>query len=243
MVVKICDPVYYDDVYERAGLDVVWPAFGDYSREAAANNKLQTSLAAKDITPTFYRIWFTEIATLIGSFGQQHIHTRIVHLILIEPIQGECMLHVNPYDMRRRTRSRILEQMLDAEIIIFHAGVRHRDFHPLNVFLWYSNYDAPDLRVKIVEFNIAAVIGIEDSGERLNQLEQLWPCSPIVRFFCTMVDFSRYGWCSSEDTEAEKWLWRHYKDDSRYFPVVWNPKHTQRRPKYQVESDSEISKN
>ncbi|KAF1358458.1 hypothetical protein EJ07DRAFT_179655 [Lizonia empirigonia] len=206
MVAKIYDPLYYDE------LDCVRRAFGDYNREAAAYNKLQKSLAAKNITPIFHGTWFTEIATPFGSYGQQHIHKRIVHLILMEHLQGECMLYVDPHNIRRRTRSRILKQVLDAEC---------------------SSYDAPDLRVKIVDFNIAAVIGNEDGLDWLDKLEQLWPgrlCSPLVRHFGSMMDFSAYGWCSSEDTEAQKWLWRHYKDDSRYFPVEWNPKDPHRRP-------------
>lgn len=146
------------------------------------------------------------------------------------------MQYVDPYETRRRVRSRILKKVLHAEAVTFDAGVRHRDCHPRNVILLGSAYDAPDLKVKIIDFNIAGVLELEGNVGRLNKLKQPWSgkiFSPIVRHSSSVVNFFAYGWCSSKDKEAENWPWRHFKDDQQYYPVTWDLKHPFVRPKYQ----------
>jgi hypothetical protein len=53
MVAKIY-ALYYSDTEDGFCQDVLRAAQGDHSREAAAYNQLQKSLAAKNVTPTSY---------------------------------------------------------------------------------------------------------------------------------------------------------------------------------------------
>lgn len=102
MVAKIYDPFYYSDNENGFKHDVVRCARGDYSREVAAYLQLQTSDAAKAVTPVFHGSWTAEITTAIDGHDRQESHTRIVQLILIEHLQGECMQYVNPRSMSER---------------------------------------------------------------------------------------------------------------------------------------------
>ncbi|KAJ8111341.1 hypothetical protein OPT61_g6041 [Boeremia exigua] len=244
MVAKIYDPLYYDEMDWMIKQDVLRAAKGDYSREAAAYQQLQHSPAAKGVTPAYYGTWAATIATPIGPFDQQEIVSRAVYMILIEHLQGECMQYVNPYEMRRRVRSRILKKVLDAEAIISDAGVRHRDCHPRNVILLGSSYDSPDLEVKVIDFNIARVLKPEDISTRVIRLKAKSPdklCSPILRHYGSMEEFSASGWCPDDRKEAGKWLWRHFNNDQRYFPVVWDPEHSLERPRYLEDCGSELA--
>ncbi|KAH6621972.1 hypothetical protein C7974DRAFT_214194 [Boeremia exigua] len=236
MVAKIYDPLYYSDTDGRFKQDVLMAASGDYSRETAAYLHLQKSPAARKVIPTFWGSWTTVIATPIGALDQRETHHRTVRMILIEHLDGDCMYYVDPSEIRKRVRSRILEQALHAEAVICDAGVNHRDLHPRNIILLGPLYDSTEPTVKIIDFNVAEVMELVGKAKRPKKLKKLWPtqiCSPIIRNYGSMGNFSAYGWCPDDEKEAEQWLWRHFKDDKQYYPVTWDPEPPFRRPRYQ----------
>lgn len=238
MVAKIYDPLFYSDGDEGCEQDFLLATHGEYSREAAAYQQIQTSPVAKAVTPAFYGTWTTEVPTLVCAHGQKNTHTRIVCMILLEYLQGECMQDVDTHGLPKRVRSRILKKVIHVEAIIFDAGVGHRDCHPRNVILLGSAYDTPDfLQVKIIDFSVSGVLQHEGNVDRLNRLKKLWPdkiCSPVVRFYTSMEDFSANGWCSSKAGEAELWLWRHFKNGTQYYPVNWDPENLSKWSTYNM---------
>jgi hypothetical protein len=132
MVAKIYDPLYYNEYEGEWKQDVVKRAHDDYVREATAYDKLRTSTAAAQITPGFYGSWSTSITTPIDDANTQD---RTVRLILIEQLHGLCMRYINPLELRKRVRSKALMKVLDAEAVLFEAGIRHWDFHPRNIIM------------------------------------------------------------------------------------------------------------
>ena len=232
MVAKIYDPLYYNEYEGRWKQDVVKRAHDDYVREAVPYDKLRTSTAAAQITPAFYGAWSTSITTPIDDVNTKD---RIVRLILIERLHGQCMRYINPLELRKKVRSKALMKVLDAETVLFEAGIRHCDFHPRNIIMDIPAGLNPAIKVHIVDFGQSEIIKLEGGGKWLTKLKEEYPgriCSPLVRFYGGMMKFSAYGWCSFEDMEAEKWLWRHYKTDKRYFPVRWDPEDPFKEPEY-----------
>ena len=256
MVAKIYDPLYYSGFDEFGGRkqNVVQIAEGDYSREAAAYEKLQSSTAASAVTPAYFGSWTTEVETVVGKPGQQTTHKRQVRLILIERLHGECMDWVAPCYLRKAVRSLILKKALHAEAIIYQSGINHRDFAPRNIMILGTGYDDPyiavkDIKVdvKLIDFNFARILHHPHYVKRrymASPEEDEWfpkLQSPIVRFYGRMMDFSTAGWCSNEDEEAERWLWKHFHNDPRYIPVIWDPIKSSDRPRHQERRSAENS--
>ena len=122
MVAKIYDPLYYNENEGRWKQDVVKRAHDDYVREAAAYDTLRTSTVAAQITPVFYGSWPTSITTPIDDVNTKD---RTVRLILIERLHGQCMRYINSLELRKKVRSKALMKVLDAEAVLFEAGIRH----------------------------------------------------------------------------------------------------------------------
>ena len=233
MVAKIFDPLYYEE-YEEGWWkqDVVKRARDDYVREAAAYDKLRASKTAAKITPKFYGAWSTTITTPIDNGDTKD---RTVRLILIQQLHGQCMRSINPRKLRKRVRSKALMKVLDAEAVLYEAGITHWNFRPQNIMINIPSGDDPDIKVHIVDFAQSKIVELK--GDRLSKLRNKYLgriCSPCVRFYRDMTMFSAYGWCSSKDMGAEKWLWRHYKTDERYFVVNWDPEHPSKAPEYNL---------
>ncbi|KAJ4373020.1 hypothetical protein N0V83_003311 [Neocucurbitaria cava] len=247
MVAKIYDPLYYADTDAWGSKeDVVHNADCDYSREAAAYIQLQKSQAARDVTPAFYGTWTIEVETLVGKIGQQKPHKRHVRFILMEWLRGETMCNIRPVFLRRPVRSLILKKALHAEAIISTAGLIHRDFCPRNIIVLGDNYDAEisvkDIRikVKVFDFNISTVIDhpryeLHDYAIEAELFRAKWHPrieSPIIGYFGHMNEFCCPGWCSDEDMGPEKWLWKHFHNDPRFIPVIWDPNNPDKDPSY-----------
>lgn len=249
MVAKVYDPLYYEGVNEFGYKeDVVGLAASDYSREAAAYKELQKSPATKKVTPAFFGTWTIEVETLVGKVGQQTSHTRHVPLILIEWLRGDSMDNICAKYLRRPVRSLILKKALHAEAVIYNAEIMHRDFCPRNIIIFGDDYDNPNIplkdiqiAVKVFDFNIASVTNHPRCKNRAfmsiaDSLKEKWHpklVSPIVRYFGQMSDFSSQGWCSDAGREADMWLWKHFRNDQRFIPVIWDPDTPRKRPVYQ----------
>ena len=59
-----------------------------------------------------------------------------------------------------------------------------------------------------------------------------------MRYHGQLAEFSELGWCPAD---AELWLWKHFHNDDRFIPVVWDPSNPDESPVFPktVESDSE----
>ncbi|KAL1792860.1 hypothetical protein ACET3X_009367 [Alternaria dauci] len=164
-VAKIYDPLYDagGDCYDNKR-DVVVLADGDYSREAAAYEELQRSPATSSLVPEYYGSWTIAVPTTVGD----QTFTRQVRLILIEHINGIVMSSVQPRSLSRQTCSAIMEKILEAETLIYKAGVMHRDLSPRNVMLVPSasdlSFDDTNLRVVIIDFNVSNVIRLSNAS-------------------------------------------------------------------------------
>ncbi|KAI4702478.1 hypothetical protein J4E81_002842 [Alternaria sp. BMP 2799] len=256
MVAKIYDPLYYEDVNEYGGdEDVVYDAFSDYSREAAAFHQLQKSPAAREVTPAFYGTWTILVDTHIHNGGETQKRKRQVPLILMEYVRGATMRDIDARALPEQTRSCLLKKILDVDMVILHAGVDNSDFCSRNIMITslptQSAGDAAGgFSVKAIDFNIAIVrrhpkchnykMISEIDEERKAWLPKL--SSPILRWFNSVQDFAWDDWCPSGDGEPELWLWEQYRDDERYIPIIWDPSNPDVRPEYvELGSGSETS--
>lgn len=227
IVAKIYDPLFYNpNEYE----DVMWYADKAYSCEAAAYEQLQKSNDISDIVPAFYGAWTFNVNTTVVREGILNEKTRSVCMILIEYLKGQCMVDVDAYSISEPIRTSILKQCLEAYIRLSHAGVNHGDLSPRNIMILGLSSNSPDIRVKLIDFDVATVYDhpnykFPEMIENRKEFARKWGpklSSPIVRFFRRMEDFSCDGWCPCEDDGADQWLWQNYAEDDRFATVQWN---------------------
>jgi serine/threonine protein kinase len=227
MVAKIYDPLFYDP-YEYE--DAMWYADRAYSREAAAYEQLQKSNDVSDIVPAFHGAWTFDVNTTVVREGVSSEKTRSVRMILIEYLKGHCMVDVDAYSISEPIRTSILKQCLEAYIRVSHAGVNHGDLSPRNIMILGLSSNSPDVRVKLIDFDVTSVYDhpnyeFPEMVEERKEWARKWGpklSSPIVRFFQRIEDFSCEGWCPCEDDGADQWLWQNYAEDDRYATVQWN---------------------
>jgi len=249
MVAKIYDQLFYDDSNTVSG-DVVYTANSDYCREAAAYEELQKSQAAQEVMPAFYGTWVVYINTLRREEDQVWKYTRQVPLILIEHVRGITMADINPRVLSEPTRSRILRKVLEIDSVLFHAGVRHGDINPRNAIVVELrggvDLDAQEEAiVKVIDFNSAVVrlhpnyhhVKVQHRIEKEIQAWQPKLPSPLIRFHHSLGPFVWEGWCPNDDPEfddqgSSQWLWKQFKDDERYIPVIYDPADPHTRPEY-----------
>ncbi|KAH7412324.1 hypothetical protein DE146DRAFT_732620 [Phaeosphaeria sp. MPI-PUGE-AT-0046c] len=236
MVAKIYYPPYYppEDIHATKN-DVIADADGDYSREAAAFAQIQLSSEAKAVTPSFHGTWTTTIATHVERSRDNALDSsRPVRFILMERCQGICLEDITAWELREEVRSMILKKTIIAETLLYDAGIHHRDLCPRNVMVEGLEYKESqvevgdiDLRIKLIDFNIANVTTHPTYCGWNKPREPEYPLklpSPITRYFGLMAEFSTRGWCvDGQNLEAANWLWEHFRDDDRYIPVSWDP--------------------
>ncbi|CAA9962623.1 AarF unusual protein kinase [Pyrenophora teres f. maculata] len=225
MVAKIYDPLYDNgfDCYDNKR-DVIVLSDGDYSREAAAYENLQRSAEARKCIPEYYGSWTTQVQTTIGD----KTYLRHVRLILMENVPGAVMRSVRPQLLPEAIRSRIMQKVLEAETIVYNAGVHHRDMSPRNVMLVSrpNVHTASDPRVVIIDFNVSNVLDLSArcrGDVDLDAIHKTWPgrmVGPITRFWDKLTEFEVRGWVADDVGAANEWLWECFRDREDYVPVA-----------------------
>ena len=251
MVAKIYDPLYYDNSNGCGGeIDVVYKAYSDYRTEAAVYQELQKSPAAQEVTPAFYGAWTIHVDTLKREGDQIWKYTRQVPLILIEYVRGDTMTDIDPLVLSEASRSSLMKKVMHAHSIIFCTGIVHRDVYPRNVIIVAPTndeaYDTPnEVFIKVIDFNISRIRlhpkdrSPETQHEIQEELDAWFPKlpSPMLLFYSSMGEFACAGWCpdtdpNSDDDPTSLWLWKQFKDDKRYIPVIWDPADIWTSPKH-----------
>ena len=212
MVAKIYDPLYYPalDDYTGERADVVELADRDYSREAAVYDELEDLWGT--MVPQYHGSWTFNLPTNTA------LGIRPVRLILIELIDGVCMRDLNPKKLTEKQRSNIMVKVIEAETIItYRGGVRHRDLAPRNVICSGRNFDSPELRVAIIDFNISIIFRIVGGGP---PREGDLPPSPISRWTGGSNEFTIPGWMSRNRKDHCEWLWKQFSGSQLYLPAT-----------------------
>ncbi|KAF2006014.1 hypothetical protein P154DRAFT_482759, partial [Amniculicola lignicola CBS 123094] len=159
LVAKIYDPLYYP-TYDDYGYlsNVVYEAESSYSIESAAYRELSGTPFEGTITPRYHGSWTTHISTNLPS-GKQIL--RPVRLILLEYVEGISMLSLDPQTMSKVARQNILRKVFEAESdLLLFKGVRHDDIACRNIIICGTNFEDPNLRVCIIDFNLSKILRI-----------------------------------------------------------------------------------
>lgn len=190
-VAKIYDPLCYrhfavsvdgqedeDDVI----LDTPEAADGDYSREAAAYEQLQTQ-NTQGYTPAYYGSYTFTLETIPGRAVRQ------VRFILIEYLEGMCLAHlpVTKGDAHNEDyRMAIFARLKEGQARVRHARVLNADDHPRN---WIAFPCPPQYAHKPHEQNAAPAYSKEEVNIPIPLPQRL-----------VMFDFGDSGvWSRSED--------------------------------------------
>lgn len=242
-VAKIYDPVYYDLSNES---DVVLKAGQAYSHEAAAYAHLQNCPEVSDLVPSFHGSWTMNVSTAVVTDGRAESGSREVRLILIEHLDGICMIKKDPRTLSEHARSVILAQCIDAEIRLLNTGLDHMDYVPLNVILQGCDYQTPSIQVKVLDFEWCHLYKHpnypdQKFAQKCKESRKKWApmlVNPIKRWGNLEV-YAKLGWCTENEDEWVSWLWNIFGNDDRYRPVHWDPDTPNTPPKY-VNKDGEI---
>ena len=215
LVAKIYDPLYYPAWRNSSERDnVIMRADYDYSREAAAYNELRGPLEGT-IIPRYHGSWTCDITVDTPSGPRK----RPVRLILMEFIDGVCMQDLDPNDFTEEERSNITVKAMDAERAIAFHGVLHMDFALRNIVCSGNDLRSSDLRVAIIDFNVAIVTRLDPRWPR-NDPNQL-PYSPIRRWDRHWPHLGE--WVPPTREKLNEWLWKHWAGSPLYQPVVLRP--------------------
>lgn len=171
-----------------------------YSREAAAYESIPLRFHGS-VVPRYFGSWTFSMP--VGLSGRR----RWVRMILIEYVDGECMLDTI-LRARGATRSKpdpglvrvdyrllppeeerldILARIVESETAVWwYGGVQHGDVAPRNVIISRSGAFNGVSRVTIIDFNAAYVLHHSDRGRRTIAdlgLGKGLPISPIERYW------------------------------------------------------------
>ena len=219
------------------GYDCMCQADQDYSREAAAYQNMPLDLQGSTV-PRYFGSWTFSVET--GVRGLR----RCVRLILLEHLDGECMLDMIsrakglpqiplpaelfelfdtlPINYRllppEPERLDVLASIIEAEITLFHAGIAHRNIAPQNVLISRSMN-----RVIFIDFNRSRVYKCYESGRRFLKS---WgpnpvPISPIERYWKSPRFTDEFGgwvpqsWLTHND-RVWNWLCTHWGPSTKF---------------------------
>ena len=239
MVAKIYDPLFYNP--KHCLVDAVYTADGEYSREAAAYRYLQDYRNLSDILPTYFGSYTAQMTTTTTIEGRSTTYEYNVHMILIEYIRGRCMR-----DARRlalsSARQAIFKQCMDADMRLRHAGVRHGSVCPRNIILVGTDFEKPDVKVKIIDFGQSTIFyhpryRLKNAAARLKETARKWDPlgrlpSPLCYWWHKMNGF--IGWFpdkDGDDSVMEAWMWKEFGHNDRYIPCQWDPEKPKSNPK------------
>ena len=201
----------------------------DYSIEAWAYRTMQP-LIGGTFVPAYHGSWTFSVSR--NQPGSQYQQQRWVRMILIELVQGDCMLNLIKHaeDINGQTtdftllppesfRIRVLQNVFEARLFIWWcAAVKHEDVEPRNVMV------KPDGSVVLIDFNhayiydFAAAPGTHPRERNPTSL----PPSPIYHYW---VDFCGSIWRHwmpdswlEDKALATAWLVNTYRNDARFAP-------------------------
>jgi hypothetical protein len=233
-VAKIYDGIDYP-LTDYRGFDCMYLADQDYSCEAAAYQNIPLSLQGS-IVPRYFGSWTATVETGLSSCPY-----RCVRLILLEHVDGECMLDIimrakgitNPnypvevYDTipvqyqllpPETARLNVLASITEANITLFEAGILHNDVTPRNVLISCS-----PKRVVFIDFNRSIIFKLFENGRKLLKLRDpdALPISPIERYWNSC--FYEFGeWIPKtwleDDYGANKWLCTRWGRSTKFRP-------------------------
>jgi hypothetical protein len=243
LVAKIYDPLYYDPSDD---LDVVRHADEMYSHEAAAYTHLQKVPEVSDLVPKFHGSWTIGIPINFNQDGATVSQLREVRLILIEHLDSIPMTMKDPHTLSEYARSVILAQCIDAEVRLLNTGLNHTDFVPRNIILQGSDYETPNIQVKVIDFDWCDLLfhpKYFDPSFAQDWMESKAKWAPLlpnpVKRWTNLRNFAQLGWCSQNRSEWRSWLWDVFGHDDRYRPVRWDPDRPRIPPRY-VNQDGEV---
>lgn len=168
-VAKIYDPLYYgfaDRMWSDRPRDVTYEADKDYSREVAAYAELDGELGGTDI-PKYHGSWTFELPLDVPD-GRK---IRDVRLILIEHIKGRPMTDLKPDTFSESGGLELVRRMIEAEVRVQFAGVRHGDVSQRNVMVCVTEPDKIE-RVALIDFNFAVVIRLDNFEQQFSGLKR-----------------------------------------------------------------------
>lgn len=96
-VAKIYDPLYYPPYNEYGNKENVFVnADEDHSRETATFEQLQQSPEVMAVIPNYHGSWTMDMETPLGSsHSEQSTHSRPVRFIIMERLNGDCMIDID----------------------------------------------------------------------------------------------------------------------------------------------------
>ncbi|EAQ84161.1 predicted protein [Chaetomium globosum CBS 148.51] len=237
-VAKIYDGVDYllsawDDGTEYEGkgghLDCMKWADRDYSIEAWAYRTMLPVIGNTGIVPAYHGSWTFALQT--DQPGRQ----RWVRMILIELVQGECMLDLMNRGEKEpgsgkmdyallppeEFRLRVLQNILEAEVTIWReTAVLHNDIEPRNIMV------KPDGNIVIIDFNQATIYDFilydlkhpkdtDPDSLPLTPIEWHWP---LPKSFDKWARWVPEKWLEDKELSAE-WLILTYRGSPRFEPA------------------------
>ncbi|KAH8821447.1 hypothetical protein F5884DRAFT_745770 [Xylogone sp. PMI_703] len=179
LVAKVYDPLYYpftDYDYPYIPNDVVATAEHHFALESAAYSHLDERLGG-GLIPKFYGSWILNIPL-------KH-QNRPVRFILLEYVKGVPLSALDPNAHTQEERLNVLALSMEACLELFFADVAHNDIAPRNVICSTRNFLAEDLRVRIIDFNVATIYPLfgydppyKSQKSPKSPLEIFWMCWP-----------------------------------------------------------------
>ena len=212
IVAKIFDPLYMPfESREFRGVprDPLRAADDRFSTEASAYEELNSHFGG-GLIPEYFGSWRLEFP-LLDKF-------RTVFLVLMEFIPGISLRQFDPERCTRDERLNLLSKVMEANIAMHYVGVSHNDLAPRNIFCDRDEIGDPDLKIRIVDFDIARLsryLGYEALSSK-----QPLPPSPIQyyhrNYIITMPEWADYR---SDHRANLEWMRSIWGGSTAYMPV------------------------
>jgi tRNA A-37 threonylcarbamoyl transferase component Bud32 len=120
--------------------------------------------------PKFYGSYTVDVPVTADGENRE----RDVRVVLLEHVVGRCMVEIKPGGLSEVERENTMFKLIEANINLHFAGLRHDDLEPRNVILSLPDaispsvgspfglapYTNPNLRVCIIDVAMSAVLQI-----------------------------------------------------------------------------------
>lgn len=223
LVAKIYDPLYYgfaDRMWSDRPRDVTYEADKDYSREVAAYSELDEQLGGTDI-PKYHGSWTFQLHLDVPD-GRK---IRDVRLILMEHIEGRPMTDLKPEAFSESVGLDLVRRMVEAEVRVQFAGVRHGDVSQRNVMVCLAGTDKIG-RIALIDFNFAVVTRLENFEQQFDDLNRRpktkRPPNPIDMWWGGALYGVAGEWFPKSwefrMRACQEWLYENYGKSEEYEP-------------------------